>query len=239
VIEAHLTRLRRRDDISDEEEAAIRNAIGEAREVPADRVIIRADEELSASTLLLEGTMCRYKDLRDGQRQISALHVPGDFVDLHSFSLKRLDHNIMALTPCRFAQMPHQRLTEITEAYPHLTRVYWFLTTLDAAIHREWMLSLGRRTAIQRLAHLLCEMFVRLEIVGLTDGGSFTLGLTQTDLAECTGLTAVHVNRTLRELRERGLVEVAGRKVTICDMAALQSLAEFSTSYLYLERRSR
>jgi CRP-like cAMP-binding protein len=239
VIEAHLLRLRRRDDISEEEERAIRDAIGDVREVPADRVIIRADEELTASTLLLDGIMCRYKDLRDGQRQISALHVPGDFVDLHSFSLKRLDHNIMALTPCRFAQMPHQRLTEITEAYPHLTRVYWFLTTLDAAIHREWMLSLGRRTAIQRLAHLLCEMFVRLEIVGMTDGGSFPFGLTQTDLAECTGLTAVHVNRTLRELRERGLVEVAARRVTIYDLPALQTLAEFNPSYLYLERRSR
>jgi CRP-like cAMP-binding protein len=239
VIEAHLLRLRRRDDISEEEERAIRASIGESRDVPADRVIIRAEEELTSSTLLLEGLMCRYKDLRDGQRQISALHVPGDFVDLHSFPLKRLDHNVMALTPCRVAQMPHRRLTEITEAYPHLTRIYWLQTALDGAVHREWMLSLGRRTAIQRLAHLLCEMFVRLEIVGLTEGGSFAFGLTQTDLAECTGLTAVHVNRTLRELRERGLVEVGGRRVTISDMAALRTLAEFNPSYLYLEHRSR
>ena len=211
MIEAHLLRLRRRDDVSADEERAIRGAIGASIEVPADRTIIRIDEELTASTLLLEGVMCRYKDLKDGQRQISALHVPGDFVDLHSFTLKRLDHSIMALTPCRFATMPHQRLTEITEAYPHLTRVYWFLTTLDAAIHREWMLSLGRRTAIQRVAHLFCEMFVRLEIVGLTDGGSFALGLTQTDVAECTGLSPVHVNRTLQRLRGEQLdVAAAG-----------------------------
>jgi len=239
VIEAHLLRLRQRDVISAEEERAIREAVGERRDAPADCVVIRAGEELSASTLLLDGLMCRYKDLRDGQRQISALHVPGDFVDLHSFTLKRLDHNIMALTPCRFVQMPHERLTEITERFPHLTRVYWFLTTLDAAMHREWMLSLGRRTAIQRLAHLLCELFVRLDIVGLTDGGSFPLGITQTDLAECTGLTAVHVNRTLRELRQRELVEISGRRVTIRDMRALQTLAEFDPSYLYLEHRDR
>ena len=207
--------------------------------MPADAVIIRAGEELSASTLLLDGIMCRYKDLRDGQRQISALHVPGDFVDLHSFTLKRLDHNIMALTPCRFVQMPHRRLKEITEVHPHLTRIYWFLTTRDAAIHREWMLSLGRRTAIQRLAHLFCELFVRLETVGLTDGDSFPLGITQTDIAECTGLTAVHVNRTLRELRERELVELSGRRVVIHDMPGLRSLAEFHPSYLYTEPRNR
>jgi CRP-like cAMP-binding protein len=235
VIEAHLLLLRQRNEVSSEEERAIRDAIGESRDAPADTVVIRAGEELTVSTLLLEGIMCRYKDLRDGQRQISALHVPGDFVDLHSFTLKRLDHNIMALTRCRFAPMPHQKLVEITEAFPHLTRTYWFLTTRDGAIHREWMLSLGRRTALQRLAHLFCELFVRFETVGLTEGGNFPLGITQTDLAECTGLTAVHVNRTLRELRERELLEISGRRAIIRDMPGLQSLAEFNSAYLYTE----
>jgi CRP-like cAMP-binding protein len=239
VIKAHLLALRRRDTISPEEEAAIRAAFDEPRALPSDRTVIRADEELSVSTLLLEGVMCRYKDLRDGQRQISALHVPGDFVDLHSFTLKRLDHNVMTLTPCKVAQMPHARLTEITERFPHLTRVYWFLTTLDASIQREWMLSLGRRTALQRLAVLLCELFLRLEIVGLTDGNSFPLPLTQADLAECAGLTSVHVNRTLRELRERGLIEMASRRVTILDMAGLREVGDYSDNYLYLEHRDR
>jgi CRP-like cAMP-binding protein len=239
VIDAHFLNLRRRDTILPEEEAAIRAALSEPRAVAADRTLIRAEEELSASTLLLDGLMCRYKDLKDGQRQISALHIPGDFVDLHSFTLKRLDHNVMALTPCTIATMPHARLTEITEQHPHLTRVYWFLTTLDASIQREWMLSLGRRTAIQRLAALLCELFIRMEIVALTDGNSFPLGMTQTDLAECAGLTPVHVNRTLRELRERGLIDMASRRMTILDMRGLQDLGEYSPSYLYLEHRER
>src|SRR5947209_2821313 len=141
-------KLRARDEISAEEEQAIRDAVAEVKEYPADKTFIRAGEELNQSTLLLDGLMCRYKDLRDGQRQITELHLAGDFVDLHSFTLKKLDHNIMTLTPCTVALVPHDRLTTITEEHPHLTRVYWFSTNLDAAIHREWELSLGRRSAI-------------------------------------------------------------------------------------------
>ena len=139
------------------------------------------------STLLLDGLMCRYKDLRNGSRQISELHVSGDFVDLHSFTLKKLDHNIMALTPCRIAQVPHERLKAITEQFPHLTRVLWFSTNLDAAIHREWVLSLGRRTALARLAHLFCELHARLQIVGLTDGLDYKIGLTQSRPCRMSG----------------------------------------------------
>jgi CRP-like cAMP-binding protein len=239
VIEAHLLKLRARDEVTLEEERAIRAAVSETREYPADRTFIRAGEELSVSILMLEGLACRYKDLRDGQRQISELHVAGDFADLHSFTLKRLDHNLMALTPCRVAVVPHDRLRDITERFPHLTRLYWFMTNLDAAIHREWELSLGRRSALARAAHLFCELHVRLGVVGLTDGDSYDLALTQTDLAECLGLTPVHVNRTLKTLRARSLVEFRGRRVVIQDQAGLRQVAEFDPSYLYLESRPR
>jgi CRP-like cAMP-binding protein len=239
VIEALLLKLRARDRLSADEEQAIRDAIGEVREIPADKTIIRAGEEISSSTLLLDGLLCRYKDLRDGQRQICELHVAGDFADLHSFTLKHLDHNIMALTRCRIAMVPHERLKEITRNYPHLTRIFWFLTNLDAAIHREWVLSLGRRSALARTAHLFCELRVRLAIVGQADDGGYALALTQADLAECLGLTPVHVNRTLRELRERGLVEFRGRRVVIHDLTALERAAEFDPAYLYLEHDGR
>ncbi len=239
MIEAHLLKLRARDEVTLEEERAIRAAVSETREYPADRTFIRAGEELSVSILMLEGLACRYKDLRDGQRQISELHVAGDFADLHSFTLKRLDHNLMALTPCRVAVVPHDRLRDITERFPHLTRLYWFMTNLDAAIHREWELSLGRRSALARAAHLFCELHVRLGVVGLTDGDSYDLALTQTDLAECLGLTPVHVNRTLKTLRARSLVEFRGRRVVIQDQAGLRQVAEFDPSYLYLESRPR
>lgn len=239
VIETHLAKLRARDTISAEEERVIRDSLGEVRSLPAHNTCIRAGERLHSSTLLLEGLMCRYKDLPGGERQITELHVAGDFLDLHSFSLKQLDHNVMTLTPCRVVLVPHARLKEITEDQPHLARVYWFLTALDAAIHREWELSLGRRSAIQRIAHLICELRVRLGLIDQADDSGFALPLTQADLSDCTGLTPVHVNRTLRELRERGLMDLRGKRVAISDLPGLRALAEFDDAYLYLRREDR
>jgi CRP-like cAMP-binding protein len=239
VIERHIAKLRSRDELSAEEEAAIRGAVSEIRDYPADQTFIRAGVDLNHSTILLDGLMARHKDLREGQRQITELHVGGDFADLHSFTLKRLDHHVMTLTPCRVALVPHENLRTITERFPHLTRVYWFATNLDAAIHREWELSLGRRSAIARLAHLFCELHVRLGLVGLADGLEYDLSLTQAELSECLGLTSVHINRTLKDLREGGLVEFRGSRVSIADLAGLRRLAEFDPAYLYLEKRPR
>ena len=234
MIERHLLKLRARDTVSPEEEQAIRDSIAEVRDLPADTVIVHAGRLLSFSVLLLEGLLCRYKDLSDGQRQITELHVPGDFADLHSFTLKRLDHNIMTITPCRVAIVPHEKLEDITERFPHLTRLYWFTTNMDAAIHREWEVSLGRRTAVSRIAALFCEMKLRLEVVGLTEGPSYEFDITQTDLAECVGLTPIHVNRTLKELRERRLVQFRSGRVTIKYWDGLATVAEFDPAYLYL-----
>jgi len=236
VIERHLLKLRARDIVSPEEEQAIRDSIGEVRSLSADEIIVHAGRLMTFSVMLLDGLMCRYKDLSDGQRQITELHVAGDFADLHSFTLKRLDHSVMTLTPCRVALVPHEKLEQITERYPHLTRLYWFTTNMDAAIHREWEVSLGRRTALSRIATLFCEIKIRLEIVGLTDGLSYDFDLTQTDLAECVGLTPIHVNRTLKELRERGLVQFKSGRVTIHDWDGLARVAEFDPAYLYLEK---
>jgi len=239
VIDKHLMKLRARDEVSQEEEQAIRDAVSEIRDVPADRTFVRADEKLDHSTILLAGLMCRAKDLRNGERQISELHVAGDFADLHGYTLKRLDHNLLTLTACRVAIVPHENVEAITERFPHLARVYWFSTNLDAAIHREWELSLGRRDALSRTAALFCELRVKLEIVGLGDRSGYALSLTQTDLAECLGLTSVHINRTLKDLRERGLVEFRGGRVEIHDLDALEAVAEFDPTYLYLDKRPR
>ncbi|SFR76634.1 Crp/Fnr family transcriptional regulator [Sphingomonas jatrophae] len=235
MIERHLMKLRARDQIGVAEEAALRALPREVIDVPARRTLIRAGEVVRDSTLLLDGLMCRYKDLSDGQRQLTELHVAGDFVDLHSFTLKRLDHSIMTLTPCRVAHVPHARLAELTERFPHLTRLYWHSTNLDAAIHREWELSLGRRSAVQRLAALFCELYVRLKVVGLAADLRYDLALTQADIGEAMGLTAVHVNRTLRELRERKLLRFRSGNVTIVDYDKLARLGEFDIAYLYLE----
>jgi CRP-like cAMP-binding protein len=238
-LETHLLKLRKRDEINAEEEAAIRNSISEVRSLPADVVAIREGQELSVSTLLLDGWMGRTKMLATGERQIAELHVAGDFADLHSFTLKRLDHDVVTLSECTIGVVPHHKLHEISERLPHLMRVYWFMTNLDASITREWTLSLGKRQAIARMANLFCELFVRLDIVGLTDGLSYEFPLTQVEMSECLGLTGVHVNRTLQELRRMGLIEVGSKRVTIRDWPGLQAVAEFDPSYLYLEWRHR
>lgn len=236
MIDAFLAKVRARDEISEEEEAILRAAVSESRDIPADKTVVHAGERLSFSVLLLDGLTCRAKDLSDGSRQIAELNMAGDFIDLHGYTLHRLDHSISTLTPCRVALVPHERLDEITEGHPRLTRILWFLTNLDAAIHREWELSLGRRSAIAHIAHLFRELHVRLGIVGLADRDGYDLRLTQTELAECTGLTPVHVNRTLRELRERGVAEFKGGRVNILDLAELERVGEFDPTYLYLDR---
>jgi CRP-like cAMP-binding protein len=239
MIEAHLKKLRMRDDISAEEEQAIRDLVGEVVEFDADRTVVRHGEELQNSLLLLSGWLARAKDLASGQRQLAELHVAGDFADLHGFTLKRLDHDVISLTRCRIALVPHPRLKELTDKFPHIARVYWLMTNIDASIQREWTLSLGRRSAIARMAQLFCELNVRLAIVGLAQNDSYEFPLTQVEVGECLGLTSVHVNRTIQEMRRQGLVDWQGGRLTIHDLDALKRVAEFDGTYLYVEKRPR
>jgi CRP-like cAMP-binding protein len=239
MIDKLLMKLRRRDDISTQEEAVLRRLVGEPQRAERRRTVIREGEKLDRSLLLIDGLMCRYKDLRNGQRQVSELHLGGDFVDLHGFTLKRLDHSVMTLTACSFVFAPHDKLTEITREQPHLARMLWLSTNLDASIHRAWVLSLGRRTALARLAHLFCELKLRFEVVGMGEADGYALDLTQADLSECLGLSLVHVNRTLRELRGTGFADFRYGRVTIADFAALARLAEFDPDYLGLEKMPR
>ena len=239
MIEVHLKKLRARDDVTAAEEKTIRGLVSEVVDVPADRTVIRHHTELSNSVLLLDGWMARAKDLPSGERQLAELHVAGDFVDLHGFTLKHLDHDVISITRCRIAYVPHERLKEMTERFPHLARLYWLMTNIDAAIHREWTLSLGRRSALSRMAHLFCELNLRLELGGLTADNSYGFPLTQIELGECLGLTAVHVNRTLQELRRHGLIELENRQLRILDLEGLKDVADFDASYLYLDKRAR
>jgi len=237
VFGVHLKKLRKRVHISAEEERAIRNCFSESRKVPDHHVLVRSGDELNVSLLLLDGWLARTKDLAGGERQITALHVSGDFADLHGFTLKRLDHDVCTLSDCTIGVAPHERLMELTNKYPRLARVHWLMTNIDAAIHREWTLSLGRRTAMSRMAHLFCELYIRLRIGDRVEGDSYRFPLNQRELSECLGLTTVHVNRTIQELRRRGLVELTRDRLTILDRDALEGVAEFDPAYLYLDKR--
>lgn len=236
MITVHLKKLRQRIELSSEEERAIRDSIAETRKIPADQVLIRSGTELNSCTILFDGWMARGRDLAGGERQVTELHVAGDFADLHGLTLKRLDHDVMALSDCIIGIVPHERLQQIIAEYPRLARVYWFSTNVDGAITRELALSLGQRSAISRMAHLFCELHMRLEAVGKARTDGFEFPLTQRELSECLGLTVVHANRTLQELRRRSLVELENRQLTILDPRGLRGVAEFDPVYLYLDR---
>ncbi len=234
-----LMKLRARDRISAEEERILAESISDIKELSAGKTIVPAGVDVHQCTLLIEGIVCRYRDLADGQRQIMELHVSGDFLDLHSFLLKQLEHNVASMTAVRMAFVPHSEMKKITEEQPHLTRMLRFSTLLDAAIHREAILSMGRRSALSRLAHLMCELAVRMELVGRATRARYALDLTQAELADCTGLTSIHVNRMLKKLRDDGLMTFRGGEVVIHDWNGLARVAEFDPSYLYLEQRER
>jgi CRP-like cAMP-binding protein len=217
------------------ERQRIEAAISEVRTLPARTTIIRAGKTLDHSTLLVEGFMSRYIDDHDGLRQLVAIHVPGDFVDLHAFPLKVLDHDVQTITPATVASVPHSELEAIMRDLPGLSRKLWFSTLIDAAIHRAWLFRMGRLDAVGRVAHLLCEINVRLVSAGLSDGRRFALGLTQTDIAEICGLTNVHVNRVLRHLREENLCVFRSSLVDIADPVRLAKRGQFNPDYLYIE----
>lgn len=224
---------RGRENLSDIEKQVIEDSIAEIRTVPARKLLVRAGTPVHTSTLLLEGYICRYMDDREGHRQLVAVHVPGDFVDLHAFPLGRLDHDIATIGPVRIAMYEHDVIQTITEQFPHLTRMLWFSTLLDSAMHREWIFRLGRLGAEGRIAHLFCELSARLEMVGLAQDGRFALPMTQPDLAEATGITGVHVNRVLRVLREREMLTFKSGQAWIMDRSGLERLAEFEPDYLF------
>jgi CRP-like cAMP-binding protein len=232
-------KLERRDILSDEEKQALEGAVARVKEVRADEDMVREGDRPTESTLLLEGFAARYKLLSNGKRQITALHVPGDFVDLHSFLLKKMDHAVMALTPCRVSLFPHEGLRVITEKHPHLGRLLWLNTLIDGAIHREWLVAMGRRPALNQIAHLLCELSLRLQAVGLTQDNSFRLPLTQAELGDALGLSTVHVNRVIQQLRADGSVTWRGETIIIDDWPRLKEIAEFDLTFLNLDNEPR
>lgn len=233
------SKLERRDLLTPSERRALSEAAGEERTYAAGADLVREGQRPEVSTLVVEGFTTRYRLLSDGQRQITAIHIPGDFVDLHSFVLKEMDHSVGALSRCRTITFPHDRLTRITEEHPHLTRVLWLMTLLDGAIHREWLVAMGRRSASEQMAHLVCELYVRLGVVGLVRDSTFTLPMTQTELGDALGLSAVHVNRVLQELRAENLFTWQSQTIHILDWPRLQQRAEFDPRYLHLNSEPR
>lgn len=226
----HFTRL------SGEDKQALEGLAQKVRVVAAHQDIIREGERPDYVKLILEGWACRYKQLEDGRRQIISFFVPGDLCDEHVYVLRKMDHSIASLTPLRFAQIPREALLDVTDRHPRITRALWWDALVKAAIQREWTVNLGQRSAMERMAHLFCELFIRLRCIGLAEGNTCSLPATQAELADAMGLTPVHVNRTLQEMRSAGLIVLKSKQLTIPDLSALQRTALFNPNYLHLER---
>ncbi|WP_428333823.1 Crp/Fnr family transcriptional regulator [Novosphingobium sp.] len=228
-------RHRRGARLEPEERARLEEAISEVRQIGPRTTIVHAGDPLDYSTLLLDGFLSRYIDDREGLRQLVAVHVPGDFVDLHAFPLKVLDHDVATMTAASIAIVPHADLNTIVHDMPGIVQKLWFSTLIDAAIYRAWLFRLGRLDAVGRVAHFLCEINARLVSAGLSDGSHFSLGITQADLAEICGLTTVHVNRVLRHLRQERLCVFRSSRVEIADPERLALRAQFDPAYLYID----
>jgi CRP-like cAMP-binding protein len=228
-------RARRGIKLEPDERQRLEAGISEVRTLAPRTTIVKAGEALGVSTLLVEGIMSRFIDDRRGLRQLVAVHMPGDFVDLHGFPLKILDHDVATMTAATVAIVPHAELEAIMHEMPALTRKLWFSTLIDAAIHRAWLFRLGRLDAVGRVAHFLCETNARLALAGLSNGRRFALGLNQTDLAEICGLTNVHVNRVMRALREERLCVFRSSLVEILEPEKLAARGQFNPDYLYID----
>jgi CRP-like cAMP-binding protein len=213
--------------LSEPEKRALQTAPARVRDVVPHSDLVSEGDCPTDISLLTEGFACRYKLLGDGRRQITAFLIPGDICDLRAFLMGRMDHGVAALCRCQVSHIAHPTLSEIITKHTRIGFGLWRDTMLDGAIYRQWLTNVGRRSAHQRIAHLLCEVWWRLQAVGRTHGDSYELPVTQTDIGDAMGLSVVHVNRTLQQLRAEGLISLQSSVVVVLNWRRLQEAGEF------------
>ena len=229
-----IRKLRSISPLTDDEKQCLATLPFSTRSVGADQDIVREGDRPSECCLVVEGFLCRYKLTNKGKRQIFSFHLPGDIPDLQSLHLKVMDHSLMTLTPSQLAFIPHDSLTRVMHRCPRVADLLWRDTLIDAAVFREWMMGMGRRLAPARVAHVLCEVLVRMRAVGLTKGDACELPITQAELGDALGLSTVHVNRSLQELRGKGLITLRGSILTVENWEGLKKAGAFDPTYLHL-----
>ncbi|MBC9246418.1 Crp/Fnr family transcriptional regulator [Paracoccus sp. 11-3] len=241
ITEYFIRYLQRRDTLSEIDLNRLRLLKTDKQSFGAGEVIVPIERNVTRSCMILRGMAGRSHPLvgRPDERVITALHVPGDFVDLHGFVLAGLEHEVLAVGPTEVEFVDHSELIDITENFPHLTRLMWMATLIDAAIHRQWLVAAASLRSSAHLAHLLCEIYIRLNAVGAASNFQFSLPLLQRELADILGYSSIHVNRAVRDLRDRGFVRWTGSDITILNWDGLARLARFDSTYLDLERHSR
>jgi CRP-like cAMP-binding protein len=223
--------------LTPEEKAALLRLPLRLKAVAADQDIVCEGDTPSECCLIVEGFACRYNMTAEGKRQILSFHISGDIPDLQSLYLTVMDHNLGTLVPSRLAFIQHDDLRSLMRSHPRFGDLFWRDTLIDAAIFRQWIVGLGRREAHGRIAHLLCELLVRLRAVELVEDHAFTLPVTQAELADALGISNVHVNRVLQELRGKNLISWSGNTLKVLDWEALQTAGEFDPTYLHLVKK--
>jgi CRP-like cAMP-binding protein len=228
-----IARLRAIASLTDTDAALIAALPITLQNIESGHDVVRDREVIHQCCLLVDGYLFRHKIELQGKRQIVSWHVPGDVPDLYSLHLNPIDHNITALGPAVVGFIPHGPLNDILARSPGLTHILWRETLVDAAIFREWVVNLGKRDSLARIAHMLCELVSRLRVVGLARDFSFGFPASQLDVADATGITPVHANRMIQQLRAQGLVEWEGSAIRIPDFDELKRVAEFDDRYLH------
>ncbi|WP_230079945.1 Crp/Fnr family transcriptional regulator [Alteripontixanthobacter maritimus] len=220
--------------MTDHEKSVLEGLIDRTVTFAGETVVVKRGEYMNHSMLLIEGFMLRTIEA-DGKEAIVGLQVPGDFVDLHAFALKRLDHDLKAVGRVTVGYVPHERLQQVMLEEPHLARLFWFSTLLDASIHREWIRKVGQLRAMGKVAHFICEIWYRLRMVELGKEAGFQTPFSQIHLANMCGMSTIHVSRTMKDLREAGMMEFRRGRVIIHDGEKLKKIASFDPAYLYGE----
>ncbi|HEY7006584.1 MAG TPA: Crp/Fnr family transcriptional regulator [Sphingomicrobium sp.] len=223
--------------LADEDKRRLTELCAHVETVPAKHDIVSDEERPEHLHLVLRGWAARYKLLPGGERQIVGFLLPGDFADLHVTLLGQMDHGIVALTPCRVAYVDSRAIDRLTADSTRVARALWWSTLVDEGVLRNWIVNNGRRDAYARIAHLLCELHARMQMIGLVEDHRLDLPLTQEEIADATSLTSVHTNRTLQRLRADGLIELKSQVLRINDLPGLKRAAGFDATYLHLKRR--
>jgi CRP-like cAMP-binding protein len=231
-LETFLARLTKRSMLSAQEQQAVLGLPGHAEQVRANHDFVRLGQRVDTSCLVVAGIVGRFTQSREGARQITALHIPGDMCDLHSVVQPVPTSALQALSIATIVRVPHAAIRAIAAEYPAVAEAFWRDCEVDAAILAEWVVNVGRRDGRTRIAHLLCEMATRLADTPTSNDFVFDFPVTQMQLADATAMTAVHVNRTLQALRAEGLIEWQQRIIRVPDWSALAAVAEFDAAYL-------
>ncbi len=219
--------------LSDADRSAVLGLPFTRRSFSRDAYLVREGEPPAYCHLLVSGYAYRQKLVSNGMRQIISVHIPGELIDAQNMLLPVSDHNVQSLGRCETAMVPVAVMSDLITRYPAIGRAVWLDTLIDSSIFREWVVNVGRRSAQARIAHLLCELVLRMRIVGLCDGPSCDFPFTQEQIADATGLTAVHTNRTLQVLRKSGLISLSTNKLTVLDWDRLTEIGDFSELYLH------